>query len=90
MARKKTKSRVRLAIKMRQESSKLIGATPGGRKKVEVNPTTKLSRAIHGDKGILLTKTNYACPESWLRGRATKFEQVETRLKIAPKYEWLN
>ena len=59
----------------------LIDATVAGREKVEVNPTTKLSRAIHGDKGILLTKTNYACPESWSRGRATKFEQVETRLK---------
>ena len=58
----------------------LIDATVAGREKVEVNPTTKLSRAIHGDKGILLTKTNYACPESWSRGRATKFEQVETRL----------
>lgn len=58
----------------------MIGATPAGRKKVEVNPTTKISRAIHSDKGILLTKTNYACPESWSRDRATKFERVETCL----------
>ena len=29
----------------------LIGATIAGREKVEVNPTTKLSRAIQGDKG---------------------------------------
>ena len=60
----------------------LIDATVAGREKVEVNPTTKLSRAIHSDKGILLTKTNYARPESWSRGRATKFEQVETRLYV--------
>ena len=42
----------------------LIDATVAGREKVEVNPTTKLSRAIQGDKGILLTETNNACPES--------------------------
>ena len=35
----------------------LIGATIAGREKVEVNPTTKLSCAIQGDKGILLTET---------------------------------
>ena len=42
----------------------LIDATIAGREKVEVNPTTKLSRAIQGNKGILLTETNYACLES--------------------------
>ena len=41
----------------------LIGATIAGRKKVEVNPTTKLNRSNQGDKGIL-TESNYACPES--------------------------
>ena len=36
----------------------LIGATiAGGRENVEDNPTTKLSHAIQGDKGILLTET---------------------------------
>ena len=61
----------------------LIGATiAGGRENVEVNPTTKLSHAIQGDKGILLTETNNACPESWLHGRATRFAQLETRLNI--------
>ena len=59
----------------------LIGATVAGREKVEVNPTTKLSRAIQGDKGILLIGTNYACPESW----STRFAQVETSLKRFPK-----
>ena len=34
----------------------LIGVTIAGCEKVEVNPTTKLSRAIQGDKGILLTE----------------------------------
>ena len=58
-------------------------ATIAGREKVEVNPTTKLSRAIQGDKGILLTETNYACPESWSRARATRFAQVETSLYTA-------
>ena len=58
----------------------LIDATVVGREKVEVNPTTKLSRAIQADKGILLTEANYACPESWSRARATKFAQVETIL----------
>ena len=29
----------------------LIGATIAGREEVEVNPTTKLRRAIQGDKG---------------------------------------
>ena len=58
----------------------LIGATVAGREKVEVNPTTKHSRAIQGDKGILLTETNNACPESWSRECATRFAQVETRL----------
>ena len=41
----------------------LIGATIAGRKRVEVNPTTKLCSAIQGNKGILLIETNYACPE---------------------------
>ena len=58
----------------------LIGATVAGREKVEVNPTTKRSHAIQGDKGILLTETNYACPESWSRECATRSAQVETRL----------
>ena len=58
----------------------LIGATIAGREKVEVNPTTKLSRAIQGDKGILLNETNYACPESWLRASVTRFAQMETCL----------
>ena len=55
----------------------LIGATIAGREKGEVNPTTKLSRAIQGNKGILLTETNYACPESWSRARVTRFAQVK-------------
>ena len=59
----------------------LIDATIAGRGKVEVNPTTKLSRAIQGDKGILLTETNYAGPESWSCARATRFAQVGTSLK---------
>ena len=42
----------------------LIDATIAGREKVEVNPTTILSRAIQGDKGILLTESNCACSES--------------------------
>ena len=43
----------------------LIDATIAVREKVEVNPTTKLSHVIQGDQGILLTETNYSCPESW-------------------------
>ena len=62
---------------MRQEISILIDATIAGREKVEVNPTTKLSRAIQGDKGILLTDANYEWPESWSRARATRFAHVE-------------
>ena len=50
----------------------LIGATIAGREKVEV------SRAIQGEKGILLTETNHACPESWSRSGATSFAQVES------------
>ena len=50
----------------------LIGATIAGREKVEINPATKLSRVIQGDKGILLAETNHTCPESQSRGR-TRF-----------------
>ena len=43
----------------------LVDATiAGGRENVEDNPTTKLSRAIQCDKGILLTETHHACPET--------------------------
>ena len=52
-----------------------------GRKKVEVNPTSKINRAIADDLGIFILETNYACPDDWSRARATKFGQVETRLK---------
>ena len=59
----------------------LIDATIAGREKVEVNPNTKLSCAIQGDKGIiLLTETNYPCPESWSCARATRFAVVDIRL----------
>ena len=53
----------------------LIGATAAGRKKVGVNPTTKLSRAIHGDKGILLTKTNLRMPRELV---ARSRDQIRT------------
>ena len=52
----------------------VIGATIAGREKVEV------SCAIQGEKGILFTETNHACPEIWLRSGATRFVQVENPL----------
>ena len=63
----------------------LIGATIAGREKVDVNPTTKLSRAIQGDKGILLIERNYACPESWSRSR----DQIRTsgNQPLAPQFK---
>ncbi len=64
-----------------ENQSNLIGSAFAGRKKVEVNPTSKISRAIADDRGIFVTETNYACPENWSRDRATKFAEVETSLK---------
>ena len=49
VARKMNNSRVRLARKVRQELSKLIGSALAYRKKVKVNPTAKICRAIEDD-----------------------------------------
>ena len=56
--------RIKWRWALRQEISMLIDATIAGSRKSRSQSTTKLSRVIQGDKGILLTETNYACPDS--------------------------
>ena len=48
-----------LAMRGNVIKSNSIGIALALRKKVEVNPTTKISRAIEDDKGVSIIETNH-------------------------------
>ena len=55
----------------------LIVATIAGHEKVEINPATKLSRAIQGDKGIPSLALSTSCTFSATLGFIGNFQLVE-------------